>query len=125
MSPSSLLVPVNTEAVFECIAYCVTVCDVYWHIGDYSTLNNHQKAIFIERGFVFFSNSSSDTYRARLSLNASISVNNTRFQCNVLLGANIIRSDTATLLVISGELINSTCHTQNAYMLVENLYPVS
>ena len=101
----SLLVPINTEAVFTCQANCASVCDIYWIIGNI-TVNLHHKPQFESKGYVFSNgNPAKDTYTARVAINASLSVNGTEFQCYVILdGVNMFAtwSSRAVLLIITG-----------------------
>ena len=103
--PVSLLVPIDTEAVFTCQAYCASLCDIYWIIGNI-TVNPHHKPQFESKGYVFNNrNPSNDMYTARVAINASLSVNGTGYQCYVILdGVNMFatRSSRAVLLIITG-----------------------
>ena len=102
--PASLLVPLNTEAVFTCQAYCVRVCDLYWIIGN-TTANPHHLPQFEKLGYIFKSNETDGIYTAQISINASLSVNGTHFQCYVILdGLNTFAtlSNQVILLVITG-----------------------
>ena len=106
-SPESLLVPVNTNAMFRCQAYCVSVCDIDWIINGV-TANPHQRTIFKNRGFTFFGlEQVNTTYTVRLAINASANVNDTELWCNVILDGDVIhapvRSSHAKLLVIRGD----------------------
>lgn len=51
--PKSLLIPVNTNAVFTFRAYCAKMCDIDWFIDNNNTANLHQKNWFNSRGFRF------------------------------------------------------------------------
>ena len=106
-SPESLLVPVNTNAMFTCRAYCVSVCDIDWIINGV-TANPHQRTIFENQGFIFFGLEQVDrTYTIRLAISASANVNDTELWCNVILDSDVIhapvRSNRAKLLVIRGD----------------------
>ena len=103
--PVSLLVPMDTQAVFTCQAYCTSLCDIYWIIGNI-TVNPHHKPQFESKGYVFSSgNPVKDTYTARVTINASLSVNGTEYQCYVTLdGVNMFttRSSREVLLIVTG-----------------------
>lgn len=102
--PTSLLVPLNTEAVFTCQAYCVGVCDLYWIIGN-TSVNPHHRPRFEKQGYTFKSNETNGTNTAQVVVNASLSVNGTHFQCYVILdGLNTFAawSTQAILLIITG-----------------------
>ena len=103
--PASLLVPIDTEAVFTCQAYCASVCDIYWIIGNI-TVNPHHKPRFESKGYAFSNgNPVKDMYTARVAINASLSINGTEYQCYVILdGVNMFAtwSRRAVLLIIIG-----------------------
>lgn len=108
MSPSSILVPENTTAIFQCIAHCVQVCQAIWYIRDISAANPDARTLLIQEGFSFpYSPPTSGTYRTIISVNASTSINNTRIWCFVenvgrASGHEYDTSDIAMLKVLSG-----------------------
>ena len=96
--------PLNTEAVFTCQAYCIGVCDIYWVIGN-TTANPHHRSRFEKLGYIFDNNEINGTYTARVAINASLGINGTQFQCYVILdGLNTFAawSTQAILLIITG-----------------------
>ena len=102
--PASLLVPINTEVVFTCQAYCNGVCDLYWIIGN-TTANSHHRSRFEKQGYTFINNKTNGTNTAQVAVSASLSVNGTHFQCYAILdGLNAFatRSTRAILLIITG-----------------------
>ena len=109
MNPSSILVPVNTIASFECIAYCVNECEGVWLIGGHSTAYDHQKLPFIEEGFDFPDSPATDgTFRTTITVNASAVLNNTQLWChvrNTLNTAEDALSHIAVLKVLSGIIL--------------------
>ena len=111
MSPASLLVPVNTVVNFTCQAYCTSVCDIDWIIGNI-TANPYQKNKLKKEGFTFSDGPDkvNNTYTDRLTVNASLSLNGTELCCNVILdGANTYnaKSSPAILLTATGKLMTS------------------
>ena len=111
VSPSSILVPVNTVANFECIAYCTKTCEGTWYIRGTPTATSHEKAPFIHEGFSFPRTSpTTGTYRTTISVNASITSNNTRLWCRVDndgAAHELARSAIAVLYILSGMSYNS------------------
>ena len=106
-NPSSLLVPIGTTAVFECkVRHCAQqTCSVHWIINGFSTAHEHQQDQFEEQGFNFFHhyNTTTSVYTGRLTVAASVRVNDTVLCCLLRDGINPSRkSDQSTLLVISG-----------------------
>ena len=106
-NPSSLLVPENTTAVFECVIQnCIPECEVHWYINGTSTAHRHQLDSRKAQGFQFNRsfNESIGIYTTQLSINASRTLNNTRLCCLVQDGINFssIKSEQAKMLVISG-----------------------
>ena len=110
--PASISVPVGNLVTFECRAYCDERCGINWHIGGRSTAHSFQREQFLEKGFVFSDlieppTYGSGIYTSRLSVNASVHVNNTNIYCTVEidLERSTLRSvsDTAVLLVVSGK----------------------
>ena len=102
--PTSLLVPLNTEAVFTCQAYCIGVCDIYWIIGN-TTVNPHHRSQFEKQGYIFINNEANGTYTAKVAIYASLGINGTQFQCYAILdGLNTFAawSTQAILLIITG-----------------------
>lgn len=104
--PSSLLVPINTTATFECmIHHCGHGCEVHWIINETSTAHQHQQNHHETQSFAFSSqhNGTTRVYIARVSVRASAVLNNTRMCCliqDVIHGSR--KSAQAVLLVISG-----------------------
>ena len=114
VNPLSLLVPINTEAIFTCQAYCISLCDIYWIINDV-TANTHHTPNFERQGFVFTYGSSvaNKTYKASIAVTvASKDLNQTEFYCYVILdgegyATHTAKSNTAVLLVVEGMRIKS------------------
>ena len=108
IGPASILVPVNSFAVFECRAYCGQWCSFYWTIDGSSASHQNQKNRFMERGFSFLNSPpENNIYSIRLSVNASVLVNNTQLSCVATIRTpditHVNRSSDATLLVTSGD----------------------
>ena len=105
-SPTSLLVPIGTRAVFECkVRQCPWTCSVYWIINGTSTAHDHQQEQHEDRGFIFMHqhNTTSSVYSGRLEVTASARINNTELLCVVEDGINSPKaSNQAILIVISG-----------------------
>ena len=104
-APSSLLVPINTQAVFVCKVHCVRDCTLQWFVGNSSTRNQHQIDYYETRGFTFSSYQDNNLYTLRLTINATLSNNNTVLRCHALLNsreATSITSDIAILQIVSG-----------------------
>ena len=106
-SPESLLVRVNTNAMFTCQAYCISLCDINWIINGV-TANPYQQIQFEKQGFTFFGlKRVNTTYTVRLAISTSAYVNDTELWCNVILDGDVIhapiRSSHAKLLVIRGD----------------------
>ena len=106
--PKSLLIPVNTNAVFTCQAYCAKMCNIEWFIENNNTANLHQKTWFQSRGFRFTQMEKINmTYTIRLTVNASAIINDTELWCNVFLNSVTshvrVMSHPATLLVLTGD----------------------
>ena len=107
VNPSSILIPLNVRADFECTVRCESGCVITWYIEDYATSHQHQKMLFMEKGFIF-----SDTliltdglHKNVLSVNTSdINVNNTLLYCNIrnIHDRQTATSNIANLLLISG-----------------------
>ena len=72
------------------------------------TVNPYQRGLFENRGFHFFELFQvNNSYTVRLTVNASLGLNNTVLHCNgVLDGDNThkAKSTKATLLVVEGEI---------------------
>ena len=106
--PKSLLIPVNTNAVFTCQAYCAKRCDIDWFINNNNTANSHQRIWFESIGFRFSRLEKINmTYTVRLTVNASISINDTELWCSVIVDSittdDRVMSHPATLLVLTGD----------------------
>ena len=106
-NPSSLLVPVGTTAVFKCkIRHCPeTTCSIHWIINGNSTAYNYQQNSHEKQGFIFNNqhNITSSTFIGRLTIMATVRVNNMTVCCLVQDGITSPRkTKQATLFVISG-----------------------
>lgn len=106
MSPSSIVIPVNTVATFECIAYCTKVCEAVWYIRSTPTANPYGRRPFIQEGFSFpYTPPTDGIYQTTISVNASTSVNNTELWCTVDndgFPLEYARSDISVLYVLPG-----------------------
>ena len=110
LDPSSLLIPVNSEAVFMCEAHCTTSCTMHWLIGNTAVINEHQMRGHENLSFVFKShqNQTQDgliVHSLQLTINTTVKVNNTRLCCVAALGGlNTLstKSAPAVLQVIQG-----------------------
>ena len=112
LHPSSLLVPVNTTASFECAAHCVHTCSVLWYIGDNSAAHEHQRKPYERQGFTFIDQPTIElangTYAAsaKLTVNVSVNVNGSLIRCRTVLSGEHIHnswSQLAILEMISGK----------------------
>ena len=106
-APSSLLVPVNSQAVFECKLHCPAECTVRWFFG-----GEHQSAVGNNSpGFVINNtHQENGTQTSRILTNATADKNNTRLSCYVVLeerDGNSAQSDPAMLQVILRKLFNA------------------
>jgi hypothetical protein len=119
--PSSLLVPINTQAVFVCKVHCISDCTLQWFVGNSSTSNQHQKHYYETRGFSFSSYRDDDLYTLRLAVNATLSNNDTVLRCHALLnsrGATSITSDAAILQIMLGMYVPTcNCGSYNIQLL--------
>lgn len=103
--PLSLLIPVNTTAVFTCKADCAGRCsNIYWHI-DGNDLHNPQERS--QTGFIFsVDRESENKYITMLSVNATEAINNTDVYCVFEKSGDNDDNNhslTATLLVVAGK----------------------
>ena len=73
---TSLLVPLNTEAVFTCQVSCIGMCDIYWIIRN-TIANPHHRSQFEKQGYIFNNNEVNGTYTARVAVNSSLGINGT------------------------------------------------
>ena len=113
--PSSLLIPVNEIGVLSCAASCFpSQCVGRWKInGDYTHPYNEQPSeMFVNLGFIFPPDQTHGNKRTMtLMVNASEAVNNMTIGCEFEISIHEYNlSETATLLVISGEK-NHYCQT--------------
>ena len=102
-APSSLLVPVNTQAVFVCKVHCVRDCSLQWFIGNSSTRNQHQFDHYEAQGFEFSSYEDNGLHTLRLTINATLSNTNTSLRCHAVFngrGATATTSDVAILQIV-------------------------
>ena len=105
-SPQSLLAPVNMNAVFTCQAHCITSCSIYWIING-TTISDHIRRSNFEQqfGFFFSYQKSNMTYTVGLTIRASVNVNDTNLQCEVILNSgrhDEVKSSHAKLLILTG-----------------------
>ena len=97
--PSSVLVPVNKEALFTCEAHCSQLCDILWINATTHDVINKPGTVSSQQDHENYE------YVSTLALNASVEVNNTQLYCFVILDGEddiVNRSVNATLLVIPG-----------------------
>lgn len=119
VNPSSILIPLNVRADFECAGRCERGCVIIWNIRGVATPHQHQKAIFMAQGFIF-----SDTliftdglHKNTLSVNTSdITVNNTRLHCDI---RNIYDRQSATSNIANLRLISGSPLLTNPYVGME------
>ena len=106
--PSSLLVPLGYEAVFECtIQHCPSTCEVHWLINNNSTAYPNEQQQFEDHSFVFSNKHDTDNkiFKGRLSVSSSVAVNNTHVCCLIQDGINSSKKTAqAILLALSGTL---------------------
>ena len=114
--PSSLLIPVNEIGVFSCAASCSpSQCVGRWTINGHYThpYGNQPSDVFVKLGFIFPPDrSQGNKHTMTLMVNASEAVNNMTIACEFELNphSEYNLSETATLLVISGEKITTVKH---------------
>ena len=91
--------------MFLCKVRCVRNCNLQWFVGNSSTRNQHQIDHYEARGFAFSSYQDNDLHTLRLTVNATLSNNNTALRCYAVLttrGAASITSDIAILQIVLG-----------------------
>ena len=109
--PSSLLIPANETGEFTCRAHCMLYpCLGYWIINSSLVQESRSRSQFELKGFMFpdIQQTDAGVFTLRLTVHASVAVNNTRISCQFIAIANghvhdSSHSKTATLLVITGE----------------------
>lgn len=103
-NPSALLIPVNRLATFSCKSDC-SHCSGRWYINGSNTLSINGKPYPEFQDYEFSSKTDGTLV---VMVNASVAINNTDFYC-IFRGRgdsnDSVRSETATLLVISSKSI--------------------
>ena len=113
--PLSLLIPTNQIGSFSCRAICrPNACNGFWIVDDYHSQLAGDAAHLESRGFTIthaqLTNQTTNEYSLALTVNASLSVNNSQIVCEfTIMGidASHNRSTPATLIVLSGNLLTN------------------
>ena len=116
--PSSLLIPVNTTAIFSCTAHVQCT-------SQSCTLTGH----WIVNGNFYSSNTDRNDMVDKITLSLTLNVseaqahNNSNIHCqfDVVGNTGLENSAEATLLVIGGEILLYTCVYRMIYLNVRNL----